>query len=252
LYWNTIETNIGKSIFVENLAANAYLAGKNVILFSLEMRKHQVQFRIESRLTGIQYTKFRLGDFIQNDFDKWKKSIKLLKETQKNWLEIVHLTNDCTVDNIENLIYEIQDEYNEEADEIIVDYLNLMYAGDDNKASSRDALAQADISWGLRKLSGNLNGKGIPVITPCQLTDESKKVEFLDTQHIKYSRGTVENSSIVYGLKQTKDNKLEGTMQLQLIKTRDGERFKPILLRPQFDIMLINDEIVQIESLDDL
>jgi len=250
------QTNIGKSIFCQCVSGNAWKHGYNAIIFSLEMRKQQVQFRLYSFLTAIQYQKFRLGTITESELEEWRefyKSYFVADVSARNYLEVVYLTKDQTVDAIEGRIEKIQDKHGSKVDLVVVDYMNLLRPKNLKSGSSaKDANIQADISWELRLLSGSLNGLGCPIMTPVQLTDKAVKADILTSDHIKYSRGISENATAIYGLKQTEDDLTDGTMQLQTIKSRDGSKPKPITLRPNLDIINIHIETALEGDLSDL
>jgi hypothetical protein len=236
------KTGEGKSVFVTNTAVAGWLTGYNIIMFSLEMRKLQIQYRIDSLLTSIAHSRFRLGSLDEGDVEKWKKRMVAFRASRTNYFEIIHLTSDVTVDAISEHIERTQDKYGSEAHEIIVDYMNLLYPPKRLKHKSpKDPFVQDENSWRLRQIAADLNGSGVPVITPVQLRDEANKAKILTPEHIKYSRGSGEHVGVMYGLKQTQDDQLDGVMQLQFMKCRDGKKYKPLRLRPRFDIMLINE-----------
>lgn len=238
------ESGIGKSIALENFGISAWMNQMNVFYVSIEMTKHQVQFRMDSRLTRMYYRKFRLGDISDEDLSKWRKEMERLRVTMDNFFEVVSLPRGCTALEIEAEAERVQDIHGQELDLIIVDYLNIMNPNTSVKGtSSRDWQAQATIASELKELAISFRDEGIAVWTGNQVTDAGEGQKVLKKKHIKYGRGIVEVANIVLGLIQTQDDELEDIMRLHAIKMRDVEKIEPIILRPNFDIMVLNDEL---------
>lgn len=241
------QTSIGKSVALENFAINAWLSslnvknkGHNVLYISLEMGKHDLQFRADARLTRIVSNKFRTGkEFSKKDMSRWEHKMRELKESVDTFFHIEYVPRGCTVEDIEVAAERIQDTYNKELDLIVVDYLNIMGSGQDSKGWQ----FQADIAWGLKGLAADFNGgKGIALWTANQIRDEAEGKKALTYTDAKYGRAIVEVAPIVVGLVRTQDDILNGEMQLQIVKFRNVGKVAPIILKPNLDIALLHDE----------
>jgi len=239
------ETNIGKSIALENFALYPWERGYNVMYVNLEMPKSQVEFRADSRLAKLKYKKFRLGDFTEKDLIKWEKTIKEYRKKRKNFFEIVCLPRSCSPLDVEREAERIQDQYGKKIDLIVVDYLNIMRPNREGKGSSKLWENQVDIAWELKEIATDFQEEGIAIWTGNQVTDEAEGTSELKKKHIKYGRGIGEVAQIVLGLVQDQDDLLENVMQLQTLKLRDLHKINPIILRPNFDFMMLNQEEVR-------
>ena len=71
------ESSIGKSIAMENFALHAWDTNMNIAYFTIEMPKHQVQFRADSRNTRFLYQKFRKGEFSDQELSDWEDIIEV-------------------------------------------------------------------------------------------------------------------------------------------------------------------------------
>jgi len=239
-------TGVGKSVALGNFAVNAWKRGYNVLFISLEMTKHQIQYRMDSRISKIYHKKFRQASLDNDDLKKWETKIKLLREKKKNFLEIVCLPKGCCSAEIEEEAIKIQSKRGQQIDLILVDYLNLMTANDDF-GNKRDWKHQANVAWDLKHLSMEFNGVGVPIWTANQLTDEGAKAKKLETYHVKYARAISEVAPIIIAFNQTVDDQLQDVIKLWIIKCRDFEKIKkPIMLHPQFNIMVLNQEMINI------
>lgn len=238
------ESSIGKSIAMENFALHAWDINMNVAYFTIEMPKHQVQFRADSRNTRLLYQKFRKGEFDDQELSDWEDMIEVYRETKKNFFEVISLPRGCNAMDIESESERLQDIHGKEIHLIVVDYLNIM-STNGSSGSSRDWQSQVDIAWELKEVATDFCGKGVGLWTGNQVTDEGEGKGKLEKRHIKYGRGIVEVANIVVGLTQTQDDRLEDVMRMQMIKVRDVGKMKPIIIRPNYDVMMLDDEYLR-------
>ncbi len=236
------ESGMGKSIGLENFGLYAWEEGFNVAYFSYEMSKDQVGFRADSRLMRLKYTNFRLGEFTDKQLLRWEKGIQKYRKIKKNFFEIISLPRSSTVAEMENEADRIQDQHGQKIDVIIADYLNIMRPNNSNLGSARSWESQVEIAWNLKEVATDFQEEGIAIWTGNQITDEAEGLSVLKKKHVKYGRGIVEVANIVVGLVQDKDDEFENIMRLQSIKVRDLKIIDPIILRPNFDMMCLDDE----------
>jgi len=235
------ESAIGKSIGLENFALNAWELNYNVAYFSIEMSKDVVGFRADSNLMKLKYRKFRLGQFTKDDLFKWEKGIKKYRESKNNFFEIVSLPRSCNASELETEMERIQDQYGQKLDLAVVDYLNIMRPNSGG-SNPKGWESQVDIAWDLKEIATDFQEEGVAVWTGNQVTDEAEQAAILRKRHVKYGRGIVEVANIIVGLIQTEDNELEDLIQFQTVKLRDLSKIPMIILRPNFDLMMLNDE----------
>jgi replicative DNA helicase len=239
------ESAIGKSIALENFALHAWDIGMNIGYFTIEMPKHQVQFRADSRNTRLLYQKFRKGEFTDEELIDWEDMIEVYRENKNNFFEIVSLPRGCNSTDIESEAERLQDINGKQINLIIVDYLNIMSTNITNKSNSRDWQSQVDIAWELKEIATDFCGKGVGLWTGNQVTDEAEGKGKIKKSQIKYGRGIVEVANIVVGLTQSQDDLLEDIMRMQIIKMRDASKIEPIIIRPNYDVMMLDDEYLR-------
>jgi len=243
------ETSIGKSIALESFGVHAWKENHNVLFVSLEMSKMQIQFRMDSMLFAIQYNKFRKGEFTESELVLWEKNIKKEQQNRENFFETVCFPRGCSAHDIESYAEKIQDTRKKKIDLIVVDYLNIMKTNK-NLETSKKWDSQVDVAWELKELAGSFNsGEGVPLWSGNQVTDAAEGATLLKKQDIKYARGIIEVANIVLGLTQDQEDKLEDIMKLQIIKIRDTKAIQPIILRPEFDVMLLNRSIGNLKKM---
>lgn len=239
------ESAIGKSIAMENFALHAWDINFNVGYFTIEMPKHQVQFRADSRNTRLLYQKFRKGQFSDEELSDWEDMIEVYRESKNNFFEVVSLPRGCNSMDIENEAERLQDIHGKPIHLIVVDYLNIMNTNASSKSNSRDWQSQVDIAWELKEVATDFCGKGVGLWTGNQITDDGEGKGTLKKSHIKYGRGIVEVANIVVGLTQSQDDLLEDIMRMQIIKMRDVNKIDPIIIRPNYDVMMLDDEYLR-------
>jgi replicative DNA helicase len=240
----TAESGKGKTIALENFSAYPWLyQNANVIFFTIEMPKIQVQLRLDSLLASIEYSKFRRGNFNNSDLLKWEKKIQELRMEKQNYLEIVAMPRGCSAQDIEAEADRIQDIKGKEVDLIAIDYLNIMKSNSSKSNSSKmEWGSQTDIAIELTEVAKDFcNGRGVAIWTANQLKDEAENMHLVKKRHLKYARGILENASVVAALLQDQDDELEDIMRLQFLKLRDISDIEPIVIRPNFDIMLLDE-----------
>ena len=105
------------------------------------------------------------------------------------------------------------------------------------------------MAWEIKDLSMVFNGHGIPIWTANQITDEGMKASKPGTHHLKYSRAIAEVAPVIVALHQSTDDMLQDIMKFWIIKCRDFPKVKkPIVLHPNFNIMMLNRERLSIEN----
>ena len=109
----------GKSLFMQNMALNWALAGKNVVYVSLELSEELCSMRLDAMLTNMS-TK----DVMKNPSDVELK-VKMASK-KAGVLQIIQMSNGSTVNDIKAYLKEYQIQKGIKVDALFVDYLDLM------------------------------------------------------------------------------------------------------------------------------
>lgn len=215
---------MGKTAFVLSLARNAAVQfNKPIAFFSLEMSSIQLVNRLVSSETEI-------------DTEKLKKGRLEAHEWQQLNMRVTPLTNaPIYIDDTPALsVFELRAKCRRLAAEkkielIIIDYLQLMVGGQDNKNGNREQ----EISHISRSLKGIAKELNIPIIALSQLSrnverSQTKKPQLSD---LRESGAIEQDADMVmfiyrpeyYGLTETEDN-LPATNLAEIIvaKNRNG------------------------------
>jgi replicative DNA helicase len=152
-------TNVGKSIFLGNIATNILNQNKTVVLISLEMPEQVYAKRISAQLSKIPCDDLRLQI---SPLKKFLSEYKVKNKTSKLIIKEFP-TKSVTVLNIKTYIQKLI-KNGIKPDAIIIDYINLI-APPSNGLSSYESIKQ--ITESLRALTYDLN---CPIISATQAT----------------------------------------------------------------------------------
>ena len=172
-------SNDGKSLLMQQIAANGYRRGRNVVLVEIgEMDKTQTQNRIDCNLAGIDYRFFRnpIEHYSIELHKKWKS--KILKCKKKcGRLQVIGFRKSATVSDVLKKVYEVMNVWGVPLDALFIDSIDNEQT---EKGIAKDWMGYEQICWDLftiTKSFRNLNGiYGIPLFGSTQLKKSSKPV----------------------------------------------------------------------------
>jgi replicative DNA helicase len=149
---------MGKTAFVLSMARNLVVGKRAVAFFSLEMSAADLTMRLVSLESEIKLERLRQADLDTVEWGKLNETITTLSDTNL----IIDDTPSLSILELRAKSRRFKQQYNIEC--IIVDYLQLMSGGNDNKGNREQEIST--ISRSLKTLSKELN---IPVIALSQL-----------------------------------------------------------------------------------
>ncbi len=155
--------SIGKTTFVMNSVTAAAKTGRKPGVFSMEMKRAQLEDRIVSNLSGVPLTRMLGGALGGSD---WAKITNALEEMHDLPLYIDD-TSARTIWDIRSAARQMQAEYG--IDIIVIDYVQLMKGSLESRNANRN-MELTDISNRLKQLAGEMN---VPVIVLSQLARKS-------------------------------------------------------------------------------
>tara|TARA_B100001057_G_scaffold496562_1_gene598363 strand:+ start:2817 stop:4208 length:1392 start_codon:yes stop_codon:yes gene_type:complete len=217
--FNTGELNIfaggsgsGKSLFMQNLALNWALQGKNVVYISLELSEELSSMRLDAMLTGMG-TK----DVMKNASDV-ELRVKMASK-KAGGLQIVQMKNGCTVNDIKAYLKEFQIQNNIKVDALLVDYLDLMMPVTVKVNPNDQFIKDKFVSEELRNLAIEL---GILFVTASQLNRSAvDEIEF-DHSHIAGGISKINTADNLIGIFSSRAMRERGRVQIQFMKTRSS------------------------------
>jgi len=231
-------TNVGKSIFLGNIATNILNQNKTVLLITLEMPEQVYAKRVSAQLTQIPF------DGLGNNLVKLKNSINEYKiKNRKSKLIIKEFPpKGVTVLNLKTYINKLVKK-GIKPDAIVVDYINLI-APPTNGLNSYESIKH--ITESLRALSYTFS---CPVISATQATRSAVNSGELDLDKTSESMGLSHTVDAQFSIwTEEGDNDL-GIIHMGIVKNRFGPRKHTTILGidyPTLTLKEIDDENSQI------
>ena len=230
LYIFTGETNIGKSIFLGNIAVNIAEQGKNVLLISLEMPEVIYAQRIGSNITKIPLSKIRteLPTFKQalEEYAENKPGSKILiKEFPPSTI---------TVGFLQSYIKKLKDK-GLKFDAIVLDYVNLLtYPGEGNSYEKVKKITEQ-----LRALTYVFN---CPIISATQVNRSGFGVSDPGMETISESTGLAMTADVIMSIWQETTDRELGVIKMGMMKNRFGQNFGQCVLRIDYSTLTLSED----------
>jgi replicative DNA helicase len=232
------ETNIGKSIFLGNIAKNIADQGKTVLLISLEMSELVYAKRITTNLTQIPIRDLHSRtDDIESAVKQYKqrnsKSKVIVKEFPPSTVTCKHL---------KGYIKKLTDR-GVKLDAIVVDYVNLLKSDLGTNSYERIKYATEE----LRALSYVFE---CPVITATQLNRSgySEVNPGLDT--VGESYGLAATADAIFSIWREEEDIEAGVLKLGVMKNRFGENYGSVIMEIDYDTLTLKEASEQVQNID--
>ena len=153
---------MGKTAFALNIATNvARSTNKNVAIFNFEMSAEQLVNRMLSSIGQINFTKFRNGNFDNDDWKKLGESVSVLADTNIK----IDDTAGSSISDIRSKCRRLASS-KEGLALVVIDYLQLI-SGPNKSSQINRQQEVSDISRGLKMMAMELH---VPVIALAQLS----------------------------------------------------------------------------------
>lgn len=230
LYVFTGETNIGKSIFLGNVALNIAKQGKNVLLITLEMPEILYAQRIGSNMTKIPLSKLRteLPTFKQavDEYSGSHPGAKILiKEFPPSTI---------TVGFLQSYIKKLRNK-GLKFDAIVLDYVNLLtYPGEGNSYEKVKKITEQ-----LRALTYVFS---CPIITATQVNRSGFGVADPGMETISESSGLAMTADVIMSIWQETTDRELGVIKMGMMKNRFGQNFGQCILRIDYSTLTLTED----------
>jgi replicative DNA helicase len=223
-------TNVGKSIFLGNVATNILNQGKTVVLISLEMSEKVYAKRISSQLTQIPF------DGLTNNIVKLKESINEYKTTRNGAKLIIKEfpPKGVTVLNIKTYLNKLVKK-GIKPDAIVLDYINLV-APSLNNTNSYEAIK--NITENIRALSYTFE---CPVISATQATRSAVNSGELDLDKTSESMGLSHTVDAQFSIWTEDGDSDLGIIHMGIVKNRFGPRKHTTILNIDYPTLTLSE-----------
>ena len=238
LYVFAGETNIGKSIFLGNIATNIANQGKNVLLISLEMSELLYARRLCSNVSKIP-----LKDLTHNT-PSLRQAIREQKDGNKGRIFIKEFPpSTITPNQLKAFVKKITDQ-GISIDTIVLDYLNLLHSPIGSNSYERIK----NVTEQVRAMSYVFN---CPIISATQLNRSGFNTDNPDLATISESVGLAATADVIVSIYQNEEDRDLGIIRLGMMKNRYGPRGHTQPMRVDYSTLTISQAEESIEVSED-
>ena len=229
LYCLVGQVNIGKSIFLGNIAANMVMKNRNTLLISLEMSEFMYSKRISAQLTQIPHHSLKLYT------DELKEQVKHIERQLESKLVIKeYAPKTVSVRNIDAYVAKLAHK-GFKPEVIVIDYINLLKPSTKNLNSYESV---KEIAEQLRAMSFKYN---IPIVTASQLNRGAFNTASPGMEGISESIGLAATCDVICSLWQEDEDKELGIINLGMQKNRFGANFGSCAFRVKYETLTLNE-----------
>ena len=230
LYVFAGETNVGKSIFLGNIATNIANQGKTVLLVSLEMSEMMYARRLSSNIAKIPMRDLRMDSVsLKTQIEEHSKenpdSKIIIKEFPPSTI---------TPQNLQGYIRELTNK-GIKIDAIVLDYLNLLKSSDGNNSYEKIKIVTDDI----RALSYVFE---CAIISATQLNRSGYDEENPGLDTISESIGMAATADCIFSIYQDDEDKELGVVKMGMMKNRFGANFGTTAMRIDYNTLTLTED----------
>lgn len=235
---------LGKTLFLGNLAINAFLNGKNVLVVSFETSDSRLTGRFLSNL--LKRESREVARMIIAGDEELKETFDRDVASQEGDLRLKEFpAKVVSANDIMAFLLDLEKYEGFKPDMILLDYLLIMTTNDKKMDASNTYLKYKTVSEEVRNLAKHLE---IPVWTATQIGREgqaegggSKAVT--TSREMSESRGIYDTCDAFFTLNQTSGQKKKQEVSIFVDKNRNGESGMLIPLVIDYDIMTIKERV---------
>ncbi len=206
------QVNVGKSIFLGNIATNLVRDNRNTLLISLEMSEFMYAKRISSQITQIPHGQLKTyTSELKTQLEEVGKSLDsklVIKE---------YPPKSITVRQIDGYISKLIHK-GFKPDVVVIDYINLI------KPSTKNLNTYEGVKEVAEQLRAIAFKYGIPIITATQVNRSGWDVA-PGMENISESIGLAATCDVMCSIWQGEEEKELGVINLEMIKNRFGVNF---------------------------
>jgi len=230
LYLFAGETNIGKSIFLGNVAINLASQGKTVLLVSLEMPEMIYAKRLCSSVSKIPLSQLKIeSNTLQSQISEYCVENPTSKIIIKEFPPA-----SITVNNLKAFIKKLTQK-GIKIDAIVLDYVNLLLSTVGDTSYERIKICTEQ----LRALSYQFN---CPVVSATQLNRDGYEISDPGLKTISESIGLAMTGDVILSIWQEDTDKELGVIKMGLMKNRFGPNFGHCSMRIDYSTLTITED----------
>jgi len=242
------ETNVGKSMWMQNIAVTAANQGANVVFVTLEMGSRKCMKRMGAMRLKIPVDTYdeKCNDtiFMKNKINQLKSQGGGMFNTKPGKIYVKKYdTGTCTITDVDNYIHKLEEVKKIKINMIIVDYINIMGLEKGLDFASMLFLKGKHLAEGLRYIADKHN---CAVITGTQTDKAVWGANDIDLKNMPESKAIAETADSVWAIIRNQEMKKNNTYRMKILKLRDGEH-KGEQIRFLFNttyLTMENDELI--------
>lgn len=229
LYVFAGETNVGKSIFLGNIATNIASQGKTVLLITLEMSEMVYARRLSSNITKIPLRDLR------SESATLKQQIEEISNSTNGKILIKEFPpSTVTVHEIQGFIKNITNK-DIKIDAIVLDYLNLVLSKVGNNSYERVKF----VSEQTRALSYVFS---CPIISATQLNRSGYNINSPGLETISESIGLAATADVIVSIFQDEEDRELGIVKMGMMKNRFGINHGTTSMRLEYSTLTVSED----------
>lgn len=230
------ESGRGKTFVLLEIAYGAFCQKLKVLIITVELRREEIEARLDGRVTGLKYRNLDKGNLTPEQENLWRKRIRDLKKLTKEGARLgeVFIPEGCTVASIEAELDYWEERWGYKVDMIVLDYADLMETP--RKVFSGEERLGC-IFKDLKRLSQERN---IVVWTASQTSGASYGKRVLTLADTGYSKKKAQWSNLVIGMGSDPDDVANGILRLSISKNTYGPSGGQVVLYTDFSRAMID------------
>lgn len=231
----------GKTLVMGNVGINAYLEGKNTLIYTFETSTERLMMRYYQNLTGYSKNEIIL------DEDGARERLREIQESTDARLIVKEYNSNAVCSN--DLIAHINDlrMYEQfEPDLVIIDYINIMRANDAKLSSENSFKYYKTVAEDIRNIAKTFS---VPVLTATQInregmSDRGGSKTLITGKDIAESRGVFDTADFFAPIVQTAKDKEKNKLYIIGDKSRNERTGWKIEYDIDYEHMKINEGAV--------
>lgn len=211
-------TGVGKSFVMACIAAKAAMAGKKVLVISLEMAEIRLAERIECNLMDVELKSMK--KMSKADFSNRQAAyIKTIKDNGGDIIFKQYPTKAANAGHFRSLLIEAKNKMGYEFDLIVIDYLNI--------CGSMRAPAGANSYSEIKSIAEELRGLavefGLPIVTATQTNKAGQDATELSIDNVSESHGLAATVDLLLAIISNPEWEKMGKLMFMQLKNRYGD-----------------------------
>lgn len=225
----------GKSMFLQNIAANALRQGIKTLFFTNEMRAEEVQMRWDAHFSGIEFRAFRNQEDFRQIFETGEAKKKILENSlPEDTLFIKQAYPGMSCKYFKSYYKKL----NKDVKLILIDYANLV--GSNNEHSENSLFDWRTIAVSSAEMKQLALQTNTVVITACQMQPQEVENQNPNMTSIAFGKGgPVANADAMWAIVRTKELEAINKVKLSFMFGRMGSCKNTILLPADYNRILV-------------